>query len=104
MYAHQEHERITFLSLILHFPSPDTPTAVSAQPQVLDGIADGVAAGMTLSFYDRALAVKRVAENQGERTSGVDGKLWGTTATKYKAIGTCTRQTFFIAPAIHSSL
>jgi RNA-directed DNA polymerase len=59
---------------------------------------------LTLSFYDRALAVKRVAENQGERTSGVDGKLWGTTATKYKAIGTFTRQTFFIAPAIHSSL
>jgi retron-type reverse transcriptase len=24
------------------------------------------------------LAVKRVTENQGKRTSGVDGKIWGT--------------------------
>ena len=43
---------------------------------------------LTHSFYGRALAVKRVTENQGKRTSGVDGKVWGTPATRYKAIGT----------------
>jgi hypothetical protein len=47
---------------------------------------------LTHSFYGRALAVKRVTENQGKRTSGVDGKIWGTPATRYKTIGTLRRR------------
>ena len=47
---------------------------------------------LTHSFHGRALAVKRVTENQGKRTSGVDGKVWGTPATRYKAIGTLRRR------------
>ncbi|MFQ5421429.1 MAG: reverse transcriptase N-terminal domain-containing protein, partial [Anaerolineae bacterium] len=31
---------------------------------------------LTRSFSGKALAVKRVTENQGKRTPGVDGKLW----------------------------
>jgi RNA-directed DNA polymerase len=37
---------------------------------------------LTHSFSGKALAVKRVTENQGKRTSGVDGKTWSTPASK----------------------
>ena len=47
---------------------------------------------LTHSFAAKALAVKRVTENQGKRTSGVDGKVWGTPTTRYKAIGTLRRR------------
>ncbi|WP_080346052.1 reverse transcriptase N-terminal domain-containing protein [Burkholderia cenocepacia] len=33
---------------------------------------------LTTSFYGKALAVKRVTENQGKRTPGVDKVLWST--------------------------
>jgi RNA-directed DNA polymerase len=36
--------------------------------------------------------VKRVTENQGKRTSGVDGKVWRTPAARYKAIDTLRRR------------
>ena len=42
---------------------------------------------LTCSFSGKALAVKRVTENQGKRTPGVDGKVWSTPAAKLKAIG-----------------
>jgi RNA-directed DNA polymerase len=42
---------------------------------------------LTHSFSGRALAVKRVTENQGKRTAGVDHVLWRTAAAKLKAIG-----------------
>ena len=47
---------------------------------------------LTCSFYGKALAVKRVTDNQGKRTSGVDGKIWSTPASKHKAIGTLRRR------------
>ncbi|MCP4423098.1 MAG: hypothetical protein GY803_01260 [Chloroflexi bacterium] len=37
---------------------------------------------LTRSFSGKALAVKRVTENQGKRTPGVDGKTWSTPASK----------------------
>src|SRR3974390_2368383 len=46
---------------------------------------------LTHSFSGRALAVKRVTENQGKRTSGVDGKVWRTPTATYKAISTLRR-------------
>lgn len=39
------------------------------------------------SFYARALAVKRVTENKGKRTAGVDKELWTTSKSKWQAIG-----------------
>ena len=33
---------------------------------------------LTRSFSGKALAVKRVTENQGKRTPGVDGEIWST--------------------------
>jgi RNA-directed DNA polymerase len=41
---------------------------------------------LTHSFSGKALAVKRVTENQGKRTSGVDGDIWDTPAKKAEAI------------------
>ena len=42
---------------------------------------------LTHSFSGRALAVKRVTENQGKRTPGVDSVSWTTPSAKTKAIG-----------------
>src|ERR1035441_9724370 len=41
---------------------------------------------LTHSFAAKSLAVKRVTDNQGKRTAGVDGRLWLTPAAKLKAI------------------
>jgi RNA-directed DNA polymerase len=44
------------------------------------------------SFSARALAVRRVTENQGKRTAGVDRQLWETPTLKWKAIGQLKQQ------------
>ena len=41
---------------------------------------------LTRSFTARALAVRRVTENQGKRTAGVDRALWDTPTCKWKAV------------------
>jgi RNA-directed DNA polymerase len=41
---------------------------------------------LTRSFGGKALAVRRVTENQGNRTAGVDGVTWSTPTSKRKAI------------------
>lgn len=41
---------------------------------------------LTKSFGGKALAVKRVTENQGKNTPGVDGILWNTPTRKTRAI------------------
>ena len=38
------------------------------------------------SFYAKCLAVKRVTENRGKRTAGVDGETWRTSKQKWRAI------------------
>jgi RNA-directed DNA polymerase len=47
---------------------------------------------LTCSFSGKALAVKRVTDNQGRRTPGVDGKIWSTPASKHKALGSLQRR------------
>src|SRR5580765_5999340 len=47
---------------------------------------------LTCSFSGKALAVKRVTDNRGRRTSGVDRVSWSTSASKHKAIGTLRRR------------
>ncbi|MCC8423062.1 MULTISPECIES: reverse transcriptase N-terminal domain-containing protein, partial [Photorhabdus] len=37
-------------------------------------------------FSGKALAVKRVTENRGKRTAGVDRVTWTTPKSKYQAI------------------
>ena len=39
---------------------------------------------LTRSYYSKMLAVKRVTENRGKRTPGIDGKIWSTPAAKSK--------------------
>ncbi len=47
---------------------------------------------LTHSFAAKALAVKRVTENQGKKTPGVDGKIWSTPDAKLKAIESLQRR------------
>lgn len=41
---------------------------------------------LTHSFHAKALSVKKVTSNKGKNTSGVDKKIWSTSASKMKAI------------------
>ena len=41
---------------------------------------------LTHSFYGRCLAVRRVTENRGRKTPGVDGETWGTPNAKLRAV------------------
>jgi len=47
---------------------------------------------LTHSFNGRALAVKRVTHNKGKNTPGVDGAIWSTPASRYRAIDTLRRR------------
>jgi RNA-directed DNA polymerase len=47
---------------------------------------------LTHSFSGKALAVKRVTENQGKRTAGVDHVRWRTPAAKLNAIKSLRRR------------
>lgn len=49
---------------------------------------------LTRSFSAKALAVKRVTENQGKKTAGVDRELWDTPQKKYAAIATLKKQRY----------
>jgi RNA-directed DNA polymerase len=40
---------------------------------------------LTNSFHARLLAVKKVTQNKGKRTAGIDGKTWTTPLSKMKA-------------------
>lgn len=41
---------------------------------------------MAHSWSAKVLAIRRVTENTGKRTAGIDGELWGTPERKYKAV------------------
>lgn len=47
---------------------------------------------LTHSFSGKALAVKRVTENRGKRTPGVDGKTWSTPGGRMRAIDALRRR------------
>jgi RNA-directed DNA polymerase len=47
---------------------------------------------LTHSFHAKALAVKRVTENQGKATPGVDGQTWSTPEAKWQAISSLIRK------------
>jgi RNA-directed DNA polymerase len=53
---------------------------------------------LTHSFSGKALAVKRVTENQGKRTPGVDGETWTTPAKKTIAIHTLRQRGYTPKP------
>ena len=41
---------------------------------------------LTHSFSGKAIAVKRVTENRGKRTPGVDGRIWSSPAAKWNGV------------------
>jgi RNA-directed DNA polymerase len=47
---------------------------------------------LTGSFSGKTLAVKRVTENQGRRTAGVDRQLWSTSESKSQAVQNLNRR------------
>jgi RNA-directed DNA polymerase len=47
---------------------------------------------LTRSLAARALAVRRVTENQGKRTAGVDRELWDTPTCKWEAVSMLKQQ------------
>ena len=53
---------------------------------------------LTHSFSGKALAVKRVTENQGKRTAGVDGEIWKTLEKKAEAVETLTQRGYHPRP------
>ena len=53
---------------------------------------------LTHSFSGKALAVKRVTENQGKRTPGVDGEIWKTPERKAEAVETLTQRGYHPRP------
>ena len=53
---------------------------------------------LTHSFYAKALAVKRVAENRGKKTPGVDKILWTTRKDKWEAIMALKRHGYHPLP------
>jgi RNA-directed DNA polymerase len=60
---------------------------VKAQHEGRHGKVKALQRLLTHSFSGKALAVRRVTENQGKRTPGVDGVTWDTPAQKAAAIG-----------------
>jgi len=53
---------------------------------------------LTHSFAAKAVAVKRVTENEGKRTAGVDGETWSTPESKAKAIDSLKRRGYKSSP------
>src|ERR687886_2664584 len=54
---------------------------------------------LTHSFSGKALAVRRVTENHGKRTPGVDGATWNTPAKKAAAVDMLRRRGYRPQPA-----
>src|SRR6266516_6313886 len=53
---------------------------------------------LTHSFSGKALAVRRVPENTGKRTPGVDGAIWKTPQQKAEAIQSLTQRGYHPLP------
>src|SRR5215469_3484916 len=53
---------------------------------------------LTRSLSGKALAVKRVTENQGKRTPGVDGETWNTPEKKAEALSTLKQRGYHPQP------
>lgn len=59
---------------------------VKAQREGRHGKVRSLSRILTRSFYGKALAVKRVTQNKGKRTCGVDGSTWSTSRQKAYAV------------------
>ena len=59
---------------------------VKAQREGRHGKVKALSRILTRSFAGKALAVKRVTENKGRKTAGVDGVLWNSPTQKARAV------------------
>lgn len=71
---------------------------VKAQKEGRIGKVKALQRLLTTSFYAKALAVKRVTENTGKRTSGVDKECWTTPKAKFEAISRLKRNGYHPQP------
>ncbi|WP_422603666.1 reverse transcriptase N-terminal domain-containing protein [Pseudomonas sp.] len=53
---------------------------------------------LTRSYSGKMLAVKRVTENRGKRTPGVDGKIWSTPAAKWSGMESMRHRSYRALP------
>ncbi|MCB0386534.1 MAG: group II intron reverse transcriptase/maturase, partial [Bdellovibrionales bacterium] len=53
---------------------------------------------LTHSFHAKLMAVKRVTQNKGKNTPGVDGVTWNTASQKTKAVSSLTRKGYKARP------
>lgn len=53
---------------------------------------------LTKSFYAKLLAVKKVINNKGKRTAGVDGELWNNDAKKFKGAVSLSNKGYKASP------
>jgi len=53
---------------------------------------------LTHSFSGKAIAVKKVTENTGKNTPGVDGQTWSTSGAKSQAILSLKRHGYKALP------
>lgn len=53
---------------------------------------------LTHSFAAKITAIKRVTSNKGNKTAGVDGKIWSTSLSKIKAISKLNRRGYKTSP------
>ena len=67
---------------------------VKAQMEGRQGKVKSLQWLLTHSFYGRALAVKRVTENKGKITAGVDKEIWTTQKQKFDAIFKLKRKNY----------
>lgn len=59
---------------------------VKAQREGRKGRVRALSRILTRSFSGKAMAVRRVTENRGRKTAGVDGEVWDTPSKKARAI------------------
>src|SRR5437588_11969860 len=59
---------------------------------------------LTHSFSGKVLAVRRVTENTGKRTPGVDGQTWKTPAQKAEAIHSLQQRGYHTQPLRRRSI
>ncbi len=53
---------------------------------------------LTRSFAAKVIAIRRVTENRGKNTPGVDGEIWNTPALKWGAIDQLMRKGYKPSP------
>lgn len=94
---------------ITHWKAIDWPTVNDHVNRLQSRIAKAIKIGrygkakalqwiLTHSFYAKILAVKRVTQNTGKRTPGVDGIIWKTDRQKLNAAHELKRKGYKAQP------